>query len=162
MEMNGYFILPKTTVLEPHHKIGHSLGRSYISAEIHLVDFTAPADWAVTRFVFDVSYNGCRQKLIPDRSSLIKAVLYSLIIKMHIYTYTSRIHIDTIIKTSEDFFKRYTSHFIERVVCERELETEQRLHHIDLPRPSGYSHVSFSFSWTARPLGALLSTASCL
>ena len=70
---------------------------------------------------------------------------------MHIYTYTCRIHIDAIIKTSEDFFKKYTSHFIERVVCERELETEQRLQHIDLPSPSGHNRVSFSFSWTAQP-----------
>ena len=38
-------------------------------------------------------------------------MLYTRIIKMHIYTYTCRIHIDTIIKTSEDFFKKYTSHF---------------------------------------------------
>ena len=37
-----------------------------------------------------------------------------------------------IIKTSEDFLKRYTSHFIKRVVCERGLETEQRLQHIDI------------------------------
>ena len=41
---------------------------------------------------------------------------------------TCRIHTDAImiIKTSEDFFKKYTSHFIWTVcVCERELETEQ-------------------------------------
>ena len=34
------------------------------------------------------------------------SLLYSHIIKMHIYTYTCRIHIDVIIKTSEDFFKK--------------------------------------------------------
>ena len=34
--------------------------------------------------------------------------------------------------------------------CERELETEQRLQHIDLPSHSGNSRVSFSFSWTAQ------------
>ena len=33
-------------------------------------------------------------------------------------------------------------------MCERELETKQRLQHIDLPSPSG--HVSFPFSWTAQ------------
>ena len=38
---------------------------------------------------------------------------------MHIYTYTCRIHIDAIIKTSEDFFKKYTFHFIVRFVCVR-------------------------------------------
>ena len=32
-------------------------------------------------------------------------------------------------------------------MCERELETEQRLQHIDLTSPSGHSRVSFSFSW---------------
>ena len=36
-------------------------------------------------------------------------------------------------------------------MCERELETEQRLQHIDLPSPSGQSHVSFSFSRAAQP-----------
>ena len=36
------------------------------------------------------------------------------------------------IKTSgHSSLEKYTSHFIERVVCERELETEQRLQHID-------------------------------
>ena len=35
-------------------------------------------------------------------------------------------------KTIEDpSLEKYSSHFIERVVCERELETEQRLQHID-------------------------------
>ena len=38
--------------------------------------------------------------------------------------------------------EKYTSHFIERVVCERELETEQRLQHID---PHSYGHNSVSF-----------------
>ena len=71
---------------------------------------------------------------------------------MHIYTYTSRIHIDAIIITSEDFFKKIcTSHFICKVACERELETEQRLQPIDLPSRSGHRRVSFSFSWTAPP-----------
>ena len=36
-------------------------------------------------------------------------------------------------------------------MCERELETEKRLQHIDLPSPSGHSRVSFSFSRTAQP-----------
>ena len=33
-------------------------------------------------------------------------VFYTHIINMHIYTYTDRIHIGTIIKMSEDFFKK--------------------------------------------------------
>ena len=71
---------------------------------------------------------------------------------MHIYTYTCRIHIDAIIKSREDFLKKKnTSHFIERVVCEREWETEQRLPHSDNPSPPGHSRVSFLFSWTAQP-----------
>ena len=54
-------------------------------------------------------------------------------------------------------------------MCERELETDQRLQYIDLPSPSGHSHVSFSFSWTTQPeawgpspLGAVLSNSSDL
>ena len=55
-------------------------------------------------------------------------------------------------------------------MCERKLETEQRLQHIDLISPSGHSRVSFTFSWAAQPesrgpsflLSAVLSTASCL
>ena len=47
------------------------------------------------------------------------------------YTYTYR-NIFNTIRTSEDTsLEKYTSHFIERVVCERELETEQRLQYID-------------------------------
>ena len=43
-------------------------------------------------------------------------------------------------------------------MCERDLETEQRLQHIDLPSSSGRSCVLFSFSWTApEGLGASLS-----
>ena len=45
------------------------------------------------------------------------------------------------------FLEKYVSHFILRFVCERKLETEQRLQHIDLTSPSGHSRVSFSFSW---------------
>ena len=61
-------------------------------------------------------------------------LLYSYMLQL--YTYTCRIHFDAKIKTSEDFFKKiYTSHFIVRFACERELETEQRLQHIDLPTP---------------------------
>ena len=35
-------------------------------------------------------------------------MLYSHIINMHIYSYTCRIHIDAIIKTSEDFFLKFS------------------------------------------------------
>ena len=33
--------------------------------------------------------------------------------------------------SGQSSLEKYTSHFIERVVCERELETEQRLQYID-------------------------------
>ena len=56
------------------------------------------------------------------------------------------------IKTSEDFLKKiYLSLYRKGCACERELETEQRLQHIDLPSPSGHRRVSFSFSWAAQP-----------
>ena len=38
-----------------------------------------------------------------------------------------------------------------RFYCERELETEQRLQHIDLHSSSGHRRVSFLFSWAAQP-----------
>ena len=52
--------------------------------------------------------------------------------------------------TSEDFFKKYISHFIVRFACERELETEQRLQYID-PHSYGHQCCVFSFSRAARP-----------
>ena len=71
-------------------------------------------------------------------------LLYShMHIHLHIYMQN---HNGTVIKTREDFFyKKYTSHFICNV-CVWELETEQRLQHIDLTSPSGHNHVLFSFS----------------
>ena len=36
-------------------------------------------------------------------------------------------------------------------MCERELETEQKLQHIDLPSPCGHRRVSFSFSGAVQP-----------
>ena len=47
------------------------------------------------------------------------------------YTYTYRNIFNTIKTSGHSSLEKYTSHFIERVVCERELETEQRLQHID-------------------------------
>ena len=52
MAMKGYFAFPKAPVLlEPHFWLfsvisGHSLGGSYLSAEVQSVYSTAPADWA--------------------------------------------------------------------------------------------------------------------
>ena len=55
-------------------------------------------------------------------------------------------HNDAMKTSGHRSLEKYTSHFIERVVCERELETEQRLQHIDT-HPYGHNSVSFSFSW---------------
>ena len=40
---------------------------------------------------------------------------------------------NTIRTSGHSSLDKYTSHFIERVVCERELETEQRLQYIEPP-----------------------------
>ena len=44
-----------------------------------------------------------------------------------------------------------TSHFFERIVCERELETEQNCNILTPPNSSGYNSISFPFSWAAQP-----------
>ena len=49
------------------------------------------------------------------------------------YAHACRNIFNTIKTSGHSSFEKYTSHFIERVVCERELETEQRLQHIDPP-----------------------------
>ena len=69
---------------------------------------------------------------------------------MQLYTYTRRNILNTITTSEDTSLEKYTSHFIESVVCERELKTDQRLQHIDLPRSSGHSSVFFSFSWAAQ------------
>ena len=71
-----------------------------------------------------------------------------------IYSYADscrKNHNDTIIKTREDFYKKkYTSHFIARFACERELGTEQRLQHIDLTSPSRHSRIFVAASHQTR------------
>ena len=49
---------------------------------------------------------------------------------MHVESYD-----DTITTSGHSSLEKYTSHFIERVVCERELDTDQRLQHIDPTTP---------------------------
>ena len=69
-------------------------------------------------------------------------------------------------ESSEDFFKKkYTSYFIARFACERELETEQRLQYIN-PRSYGHQRCVFLVLLTLnrRPRGPTLlafSTTSC-
>ena len=53
-------------------------------------------------------------------------------------------------KTSEDFFKKKTSHFIWKGSCKRELETEQNSN-VLTPTLMAISVVSFSFSRAAQP-----------
>ena len=99
-----------------------------------------------------------------------KIILITLLVKLFLYSHMQihAEHNDTT-KTSETFFsKNIPLTLFERFACERELDTEQRLQHTDLPSPSGHSRISFSFSWTApteawwpSPLGAVLATASC-
>ena len=66
------------------------------------------------------------------------------------YTYTCRNIFNTIRRSEDSSLEKYTSHFIERVVCERELETEQRLQHSD-SHSYGHNSVSFPSSWAAQP-----------
>ena len=71
---------------------------------------------------------------------------------MQLYTYTWRNIFNTIKTSRHSSLEKYTSHFIERVYCEREWETEQRLQHIDPPHnSSSYHSLSFPFSWAAQP-----------
>ena len=53
--------------------------------------------------------------------------------QLYIHIYMQNINDNTIRTSGHSSLEKYTSHFIERVVCERELESEQRLQHIDLP-----------------------------
>ena len=67
------------------------------------------------------------------------------------YTYACRNIFNTITTSGHSSLEKYISHFIERVVCERELKTKQRLQHIDPPNSSGYHSLYFQFSWAAHP-----------
>ena len=70
---------------------------------------------------------------------------------IHIYTCTCRIHIEAMNKRrAKSSLKKYTSHFIVRFACERELETEQNCN-ILIPTLMAISVVSFSFSRAAQP-----------
>ena len=80
---------------------------------------------------------------VPTAKSIIRKVLFlfcwqsqGLVVLLYSHIYL-RIHAEYIltqwIKTSENFFKKkYISHFMVRFACERGMETEQRLQHIDL------------------------------
>ena len=56
---------------------------------------------------------------------------------------------DTIMTSDRVLLEKYTSYFIERVVCERELETEQNCN-ILTPTLMAISVVSFMFSRVAQ------------
>ena len=53
---------------------------------------------------------------------------------IHSYADACRNIFNTIRTSEHSSLEKYTSHFIERVLCERELETEQRLQYIDPPQ----------------------------
>ena len=62
----------------------------------------------------------------------ISHALYSHMINIQIYTYTCRIHIDAIIKTSEDFFKKlYLSLYLKELCVWEGVEDRTELQHID-------------------------------
>ena len=61
---------------------------------------------------------------------------------MPIYTYTCGIHIEAIIKRAKTSLKKYTSHFISRCACERELETKQNCN-ILIPTLTGHQRCVF-------------------
>ena len=63
-------------------------------------------------------------------------MLYTHIIQLYIYIYAEYILTEWI-KTSEDFFKKYTSYFIARFSCERGFGDRTELQYID---PHSYGH----------------------
>ena len=70
-------------------------------------------------------------------------MLYNSIINIHIYTYTCRIHIDVIIKTSEDFFKKiYLSLYLKGLCVWEGVGDQTELQHID-PHSYGYQRCIF-------------------
>ena len=71
------------------------------------------------------------------------------------YTYACRNIVNTIKASGHSSLEKYTSHFIEKVVCEREVETEQRLQHIYPPAsPAITAFLSRSPGCSTGGLGA--------
>ena len=87
-------------------------------------------------------------------------LLYSHIINMHIYTYTCRIHIDAIIKTSKEFFKKiYLSLYLK--VCVWDGVGDRQNCNILTPTLVAISVVFLVLlGWSTGGLGAQLS-AEC-
>ena len=59
-------------------------------------------------------------------------------------------HNDAMKTSGHSLLEKYTSHFIERVVCERELETEQNCNLLT-PTLMVITAFSFPFSWLLNP-----------
>ena len=76
--------------------------------------------------------------------------LWCIAMNNYTYTYACRNIFNTIRTCGYSSLEKYTSHFIKKVVCERKLQTKQRLQHID-PHSSGYNSISFLFSWADHP-----------
>ena len=68
------------------------------------------------------------------------------------YTYACKNIFNTIKTSGHSSLEKHTTHFIERVVCERELETEQRLQHIDPPILLAITAFLSPFSWFVQPV----------
>ena len=80
----------------------------------------------------------------PHHDQLYKHIIH---IHLHMHPELKRRHNNKDERHSS--LEKYTSHFIERVVCERELETEQNCN-ILTPTLMAIS-VSFPFLWAAQP-----------
>ena len=82
-------------------------------------------------------------------------------INMHIYTYTCRIHIDTIIKTSKDFFKKiYLSVYLKGLCVWEGVGDQTELQYID-SHSYGYQHCVFLVLQGCSTRGPGVHSAGC-
>ena len=96
-------------------------------------------EWIITGCCIFVTLFQTMLGLNILRTRAIVSKILSLVLYGHM-----QYHNDTIIKTQEDFFiKICTSHFIVRFVCERELETENKLLYFDPTHSYGRQHCVF-------------------
>ena len=87
--------------------------------------------------------------LLLCRSAVGVFYSYRVATNNYTYTYTYRNIFNTIRTSGHSSLEKYTSHFIERVVCERWVGDWTELQHIDL-HSSGHSRISFPFSYAAQ------------
>ena len=104
---NWYFELAcKSLDLNPIENLGGILARQVFGNRRRFED--KEMLWCAVNECCKAIFNETLLNLINSMHNPCVDVLflYSHIINMHIYTYTCRIHIDAIIKTSEDFFRK--------------------------------------------------------